>query len=105
MTPENGILLPSLAVNQPPLVRHSFRALGRDLYFDLKCTCPYCSDNPELAKILKHTIKLSGYADDNFFDRVNGEPQEGACECGRKYRFQWFWDGIEAGFLPYVLLR
>ena len=70
------------------------------MYFDLKCTCPYRSDNPELAKILKHTIKLSGYADDNFFDRVNSEPREGVCKCGRKYRVQWFRDGVEAAFLP-----
>jgi hypothetical protein len=85
---------------QQRLVRQSFRALGRDLYFDLKCTCSYRTDNLYFANLLKHTIKLSGYADDNFFDRVNAEPLEGTCKCGRKYRVQWFRDGVEAAFLP-----
>jgi hypothetical protein len=59
-----------LEVGSSALVRQSFRALGRDLFFDLRCICPYRSDNPVLAKLLTHTIKLSGYDDDNYHCNV-----------------------------------
>jgi hypothetical protein len=101
-----GILLPQKSLGIIPIQnvplrspRKSFRASGRDLYFDLKCTCPYKSDNPELARLMTHTIKLTGYADDNFFDKVNVMPREGVCKCGRKYHYQWFRDGVEADFI------
>ena len=79
--------------------RQRFEALRRDLFFKLKCTCPYKSDNPELTRLLTHTITLNGYADDYFFDEVNKEPREGKCKCGRRYTVQWFRDGVEAEFI------
>ncbi len=81
--------------------RQQFRALSRDLFFNLQCTCPnpQFADGP-IAYLMKTTVKLTGYCDDNFFDNVNAEPSEGKCRvCGRRYRVQWFRDGIEAEFI------
>lgn len=70
-----------------------YEGLGRDLYAEkVSCNCPnpdYKHD-PELASLLPTKIRLSGYADDNFFDNVNKEPREGQCSCGRKFKYQWF---------------
>jgi hypothetical protein len=70
---------------------------GRDLYADkVECTCldPHWKDT-DVAHLFKRKISLSGYADDNFFDNVNKEPCHSACECGRKFRFQWFRSHVE----------
>jgi hypothetical protein len=69
---------------------------GRDLYFSFKCTCPsYLFKDSDIADIMKTTIKLSGYADDYFFDEVNKEPRLFQCTCNKQYKYQWFRDGIE----------
>ena len=83
------------------LERRPFKALGWDLFFDLRCSCrdPRFADS-EIADLMPYTIKLSGYADDHFFDIVNAGPSYSTCRCGRKFRFQWFRDGVEACFLP-----
>jgi hypothetical protein len=79
--------------------RQPFRASGRDLYFDLHCTCPDPRwEGTEIAHLMQTKIMLTGYADDNFFDNVNAAPRDGACRCGRRYRAQWFRDGVEAAF-------
>jgi hypothetical protein len=80
--------------------RLPFRALGRDLYFDLQCTCPDpLFKDSDIAHLMKRRITLTGYADDYFFDVVNKEPRQGKCSgCGRPYTVQWFRDGVEAGF-------
>ena len=80
--------------------RKRFTAHRRDLFFELQCTCPnksFVGTNVE--DLMKHTIRLSGYADDNFFDNVNKEPMHLACQCGRKFTVQWFRDGVEAAFI------
>lgn len=80
--------------------RERFRALGRDLYFDLRCICPSpLFEDSDISHLMPHTVQLTGYADDNFFDSVNAEPREGKCRCGRPYRVQWFRDGVEAEFI------
>ena len=64
--------------------RKSFRALGRDLYFDMECTCPNkLFEGTDIEHLMKHTITLVGYADDNFFDNVNATQSRGRCKCGR----------------------
>jgi hypothetical protein len=67
---------------------------GRDIFFDAECTCP-----DRHIDILRHKIKLAGYADANFFDNVNREPTHDECECGRKYTYQWFRNGVEFQWL------
>lgn len=79
--------------------RKPFRSLGRDLYFDLSCTCTNpLFEGTSVADIMTHSVKLVGYADDNFFDNVNAAPRIGRCKCGREFRYQWFRDGVEAVF-------
>lgn len=78
-------------------MRLPFKALGRDLFFESECSCPdpKWQDRPIMASF-KSRVRLSGYADDNFFDRVNAAPRSGECRvCGRKYQYQWFRDGVE----------
>lgn len=87
-------------MNTKTIKRRPFRSLERDLFFDLPCTCP----NPRfehgpIADLMTYTLMLTGYADDYFFDTVNREPREGNCRCGRRYRVQWFRDGVEAAWL------
>jgi hypothetical protein len=62
---------------------------GRDMYATFKCICPseLFPDKPELG--IKHTIRLTGYNDDYFWDVVNKEPRELICKCGKKYKYQW----------------
>ena len=80
--------------------RNQFRSLGRDLFYDLECTCPSSLFiGTEVEHIMKHDIKLTGYADNYFFDTVNAEPRFGKCKCGRKFTYQWFRDGVVAYFL------
>ena len=71
---------------------------GRDLSFKLQCTCPDKSmaHRESVAHLFKTVIRLSGYADDNFFDNVNKEPRKISCECGRSWMVQWFRDGVVA---------
>lgn len=76
---------------------HPFRSLGRDLFFDTNCTCqdPKWAQDKEIGHLFKTKVLLTGYADDNFMDRMNAGPQEGSCStCGRSYRYQWRWDGV-----------
>lgn len=71
---------------------------GRDLYADkVACTCPNprYKDDPVLAKLLPTYVRLSGYADDNFFDNVHKEAHTSACQCGRKFTYQWFRSHVE----------
>ena len=64
-------------------MREQFRCIGgRDLAFDFRCAC-------------SRKIRLSGYADDYFFDRVNAKPTKIECNCGRNHEVQWFRDGVE----------
>lgn len=86
--------------------REQYRALGRDLYFDLPCGCVNPRHDPTqdvttpfyVPKEYRHILK--GYADNYFFDEVNAAPRIGKCQCGRSYQVQWFRDGIEAEWLP-----
>ncbi len=81
--------------------RKRFRALGRDLFIDLECTCPSpLFVGSDIEHLMPRILHLSGYADDNFFDNVNAEPMKGKCSgCGRPYQVQWFRDGVEVHFL------
>lgn len=45
--------------------------------------------------LFKRKIKLSGYYDDNYFDNVHKHPHTNQCDCGRKFTYQWFRDGVE----------
>lgn len=66
----------------------------RDLVAKVPCTCPH--ESAKLAALdIKHTLRLGGYDDDNFFKNVNANPRDGKCKCGRPYRFQWFDDGVD----------
>jgi len=77
-----------------------FESHGRDLYAKLRCTCPNkLFIGKDIEHLMKHDVRLVGYADDNFFDRVNAAPQERACKCGRRYTVQWFRDGVDARFI------
>lgn len=81
-------------------MKKPYRSLGNDLYFDLQCTCPDKSwADSEVAHLFKTKIKLTGYNDHYFFHEVNKEPREGQCQCGRKFKYQWFPDGVEAEFV------
>lgn len=82
-------------------MRQQFRALSRDLFYDFECGCPDPKwADSAVADIMKTRIKISGYADDNFFDNVNREPREAACRnCGRRFQAQWFRDGVEVEWL------
>lgn len=64
-------------------MKYGFEAIGRDLFFDLEC------------KKCHGTRKLTGYADDYFFDVVNGNFRSIECECGAKIYYKWCRDGIE----------
>jgi len=70
---------------------------GRDLSFTLQCSCPdkRWADKTDIAHLFKTKIRLSGYADDHFFDNVNKEPRKISCECGNSWMVQWFRDGVE----------
>lgn len=75
-----------------------YHAHGFDLYAKpVECTCldPRWSDSPEIAHLFKRKIKLTGYNDANFFENVHKEPRHGACECGRKFSYQWKLDGVD----------
>jgi hypothetical protein len=77
-----------------------YRSFGNDLYFDLQCNCPDKRfEDSAVSYLFKTVIKLTGYSDRNFFDNVNKEPRFGECECGRKFQYQWFVEGVEAKFL------
>lgn len=69
---------------------------GRDIYAKTECTCPSKKwASSSIAHIMKTKINFTGYNDNFFFDVVNKEPREQACECGKKYTFQWKRDGVE----------
>lgn len=74
---------------------------GRDLYADaVSCSCldPEWKDT-DVAHLFNTKIRLSGYYDSNFFDNVHKEPHEGACQCGRKFKFQWLRSHVEFEWL------
>ena len=71
---------------------------GRDMYaqhVECKCLDPNWSDKPTVAHLFKRKIRLSGYDDNNFYDYVHKEPKNAACECGRKFSYQWFRSHVE----------
>lgn len=75
------------------------KRLGNDLYCKVECNCPDPKwANTDVAHMFNRAIWLYGYADDNFFDRVNAEPHETKCECGRRLKYRWFRDGVVAEF-------
>jgi len=79
------------------MAKQQFRALSRDLFFDLECTCPNkLFIGTSIEKLMNHKVTLTGYADDNFFDTVNAKPRKTKCKCGRELTYQWFRDGIIA---------
>jgi hypothetical protein len=75
----------------------SYESMGRDLYAErVECTCPDpMFKDSTVSHLFKTKIRLSGYYDDNFFDNVNKEPINLSCNCGRKFKFQWFRDRVE----------
>lgn len=78
-----------------------FRRLSNDLFADVPCKCldPKWAGS-SIAHIMKFKVRLTGYADNNFFDNVNAVPSECACRnCGRKYRAQWLREGVEFEWL------
>lgn len=85
-------------------MKKQFEALGRDLFFKTKCECPSeLFKGTDIEHIMTHTLTVTGYADSHFFDTVNKEPREGNCKCGRKYKYQWFRDGVDFEWLePYT---
>lgn len=85
-------------VNTTQKHRIPFTMRRNDLFARLYCTCPAVFDGVE-HDLLKHSIQLTGYNDDYFFNVANKEPRERECRCGRRYRVQWFRDGVEAEFI------
>lgn len=80
--------------------RHSFRSHDNDLYCEINCTCldPQFADSSGVS-LFTRNITLIGYADSYFFDVVNAQPGEWSCECGRRFRFQWFRDGVSVKWI------
>lgn len=78
-------------------LKYEYCGGGRDIYADkVECSCPnplFKGTNVEY--LMKTNIRLSGYADDYFFDTVNKEPREAACDCGRKFKYQWLRSHVE----------
>lgn len=89
-------MTPDLRANE----KRQYDQLGNDLYCKVECNCldPKWADT-DVAHMFKRAIWLYGYADDNFFDRVNAKPLETKCECGRRLKYQWFRDGVVAEFV------
>jgi len=92
----------TLAANNSPWAETvlPFNQSCNDLYAYVECVCP----NPRfagstIAHLMKNKIQLAGYADSNFFDRVHALPHERSCRCGRRYKFQWWSDGVAFAFL------
>jgi len=74
-----------------------YESFGRDLYAAaVECVCldPKWKDT-DVSHLFKRKIKLSGYYDDNYFDNVHKHPHTSQCDCGRKFTYQWFRDGVE----------
>ena len=70
------------------------RVVRNDLFVEFECTCPNDAwIGTAIEYLMKHKIKLWGYADANFFDNANKEPREINCKCGKKYTQQWFING------------
>jgi len=72
-------------------------SMRNDLFAEFECECPReeFKDDPDLAKLFKTKIRLTGYNDSYFFDEVNKEPRVRECKCGRKYNIQWTRKGVE----------
>lgn len=74
--------------------------LGNDLYFHAQCSCPSKMFlGTPVEHIMKTKLTLTGYNDANFFDNVNAEPRELACGCGRRFKAQWFRNGVDFEWL------
>ncbi len=73
-----------------------FQALGRDLFADIQCDCPDPKwVNGPVAHLFKTKIRLTGYADDYFFDQVNARPRPIACpHCKREFSYRWTREGV-----------
>lgn len=73
-----------------------FERFSNDLFAEFECKCPSKKwADSTIAHLMKTKIKLSGYADDYFFNVVNKEPRVVKCECGRSYKYQWFTNGVQ----------
>ena len=75
-----------------------FFLLGDDLLAEFECTCFDLSykDHPVFHSTFHTRVRLTGYADLNFFDNVNKSPRIIKCPCcNKEYSVQWFRDGVE----------
>jgi hypothetical protein len=74
---------------------------GNDLHAEpVSCTCKGTPTwDFKTADQYPHKIRLTGYDDANFWDHASAEPKDGACKCGRPYRYHWKRDGVEFDWL------
>lgn len=82
------------------MAMYQFKQLSNDLFCDVDCQCldPRFADS-SVAHLFKRKLKLTGYADDHFFNNVNAQPREASCQCGRRLRYQWFTSHVEAEWI------
>ena len=75
----------------------SIEALGNDLYSTIgNCNCKQFPDN-ETLKDYRRYVRLSGYNDDNFFDKVNASPRSWTCSsCDAEFWYRWTRNGVMA---------
>ena len=74
-----------------------FESLGNDLYAKVWCRC---NVRLESGAEITHRIRLAGYNDANFFDRVNADERSGKCSnCERPFKFQWTRGGVRFRFV------
>jgi hypothetical protein len=67
-----------------------------DLFAEIECKCPNERyKGSAVYELMKTKIKITGYADNHFFNVVNKEPRFLQCKCGRKYQYQWKPEGVE----------
>lgn len=73
-----------------------FRTLGNDLFVEIDCECldPKFAEF-KVAHLFKTKVRLTGYNDDYFFEKVNEKPRTVNCPtCKRQLFYQWTRDGV-----------
>ena len=74
-----------------------YRQIGNDIFCNLgECKCPSrLFIGSSIEHIMKESIKISGYYDDNFFDNVNKDIKKWECsKCDTVCNYRWTRDGV-----------